>query len=711
MDWRGQRGCYSAGGDMRSGRALAARAAPLLVLGLALALGPSVAVAGFVEGLSASTSTAARRGLLQQSQAAAAGPPAGCFDTRPVVAYAGSGGPPDLKEVAAALPFDTGAQLLPLGARQAVLLDLEAGGPCTVGLTSLPGALLLYDNGTLDRALPRLAALRAVGGSLMLYGKAGLGDGGLKSLQPLQGVSSAKNLLIYNMDALVDLKGLEAISALPGQLILSDNARLRSLKGLDGLTSVGGDVALLSNQALTSVQGLGKLRTIGGQIVAKGNGNLRDLLPLTSLTSLGRITETNNGDGRLELPPALAARGADGAGGSAAAAAAAAAPAAGAGISGGGTRAQLDASVVLVYAGQAPDLDDVNEWLQDFMPPMDKDKIDVRPYNTRLVNMYGAAEEVKKLGVITGSLVVWSNADLGRGLWPLSGVTAVYGALVVVGATDGSSVLETLQGLDNVQYAGTVGILSLPRLKDFSGLGSLAALGGDFNVLFCPSLASSRGLGPLTSVYSDLWIQGCGSLKDLDGFKGVRNIGASLHLDQLASLSSLDGLAALESVFGEILIRKCNLLSSTSGLKSLAYVGKSVAVLWDTQLNDLSGLSRLKSVPSDVMLSGLPALTNLGQLSDLSSVGLNLVISDNTGLKDLSGLGALKRVGGLLSIANNNGLQSLKGLEGLQSVGGPVNIANNPSLPGDSAEASRIRGLAQGGGSGGGGGGAQQKKL
>lgn len=72
-------------------------------------------------------------------------------------------------------------------------------------------------------------------------------------------------------------------------------------------------------------------------------------------------------------------------------------------------------------------------------------------------------------------------------------------------------------------------------------------------------------------------------------------------------------------------------------------------------------------------------------------------------------------MGGLLSIANNNGLQSLKGLEGLQSVGGPVNIANNPSLPGDNAEASRLRGLAQGSGggggsSGGGGSGAQQKK-
>mgnify|MGYP001806794949 CR=1 FL=1 len=93
------------------------------------------------------------------------------------------------------------------------------------------------------------------------------------------------------------------------------------------------------------------LRTIGGQIVAKGNGNLRDLLPLTSLTSLSRLTQTNNGDNRLELPPALEAR--FGAGGSAAVATAAAASSGGAGQ---GTRADPDASVVLVYAGQAPDL-------------------------------------------------------------------------------------------------------------------------------------------------------------------------------------------------------------------------------------------------------------------------------------------------------------------------------------------------------------------
>ncbi len=47
--------------------------------------------------------------------------------------------------------------------------------------------------------------------------------------------------------------------------------------------------------------------------------------------------------------------------------------------------------------------------------------------------------------------MVWSNAGLGKGLWPLTGITSVYGALVVVGAPDGTSVLETLQGLDNVQ--------------------------------------------------------------------------------------------------------------------------------------------------------------------------------------------------------------------------------------------------------------------
>lgn len=76
----GQQGRGCAGGNRAPGRARAAGSVILLMLGLALALGPSTAAAGLLDlGASASTSVSpARRSLLQQVKPAAAGPPAGC---------------------------------------------------------------------------------------------------------------------------------------------------------------------------------------------------------------------------------------------------------------------------------------------------------------------------------------------------------------------------------------------------------------------------------------------------------------------------------------------------------------------------------------------------------------------------------------------------------------------------------------------------------
>lgn len=56
----------------------------------------------------------------------------------------------------------------------------------------------------------------------------------------------------------------------------------------------------------------------------------------------------------------------------------------------------------------------------------------------------------------SGSLVVWANADIGQGMWPLSGLRSVAGQLVVVGGVDGRSSLGTLQGLDSLTVGGHV---------------------------------------------------------------------------------------------------------------------------------------------------------------------------------------------------------------------------------------------------------------
>lgn len=60
--------------------------------------------------------------------------------------------------------------------------------PAPPQITSLPGSLLLYDNGTLASALPALANLAGVARTLMVYGKAGLDNAGLKDLSGLANI-------------------------------------------------------------------------------------------------------------------------------------------------------------------------------------------------------------------------------------------------------------------------------------------------------------------------------------------------------------------------------------------------------------------------------------------------------------------------------------------------------------------------------------------
>ncbi|KXZ44859.1 hypothetical protein GPECTOR_61g812 [Gonium pectorale] len=604
-----------------------------------------------------------------------------------LVVFAGSGGQPDLQQVAAALPLDKKG-LLPLGPGQAALLDLERPGACNPAtLTSVAGNLLLFDNGTLAKALPSLSALSSVGSTLMVYGHAGLGENGLPTLRPLSNIKAASSVLLYNLDALPDLRGLGGIDSLTGDLIISDNARLANLMGLDSLRSVGRDLVLLSNLALTSVRGLQNLASIGGQLLAKGNGELRDLLALTSLTSLGALREVNNGDAKLELPVRARVGGAGavaGSGTAAAGAPAAATPANGAavttaavgGAEGSEDGGKGDSSVVLVYSGTPPSLAEVGDWLKEHNPPLPL--MGIRDYNVRLVNMYD--DEAKKLTTISGSLVIWATKDLGTGLWPLSGLTSVAGQLVVVGSSARDSELESLKGLENLKTVGGLNLLSLQRLRDLSGLSGLTLVRGDINIIYCASLESTRGLGPLASVYSDVYLANNPSLRDLDGFKTIRRIGWDLHLRELPELQSLAGLGALREVSGEVLIKHCHNLSSTAGLSALASVGKSIALLWNDALSDLSGFGRIGYVPSDLHISGNPSLTSLAPLANLTGTGLNLVLSMNKALADMQGLGSVARVGYLLSVSDNPSLKSLAGLGALREVGDMLVVHNNEAL-------------------------------
>lgn len=51
-------------------------------------------------------------------------------------------------------------------------------------MSSLPGNLVLWDDGALPALADAMPALTSVGGTLMVYGKLGVEAGGAPSLQP-----------------------------------------------------------------------------------------------------------------------------------------------------------------------------------------------------------------------------------------------------------------------------------------------------------------------------------------------------------------------------------------------------------------------------------------------------------------------------------------------------------------------------------------------
>ena len=89
---------------------------------------------------------------------------------------------------------------------------------------------------------------------------------------------------------LMSLAGLDGITAVEGDLWIEDNDGLTSLAGLDGITAVGGTLRISGNDGLTSLAGLNNIATVGGDLTVKHNNGLTTLAGLDSLTAIGGVT-------------------------------------------------------------------------------------------------------------------------------------------------------------------------------------------------------------------------------------------------------------------------------------------------------------------------------------------------------------------------------------------------------------------------------------
>lgn len=94
------------------------------------------------------------------------------------------------------------------------------------------------------------------------------------------------NLRIDGPD-LVDLRGLERLIAVDGNVYIQVSPGLSNLRGLEGLTSIGGELRIVLTEGLRDLEGLEGLATVGGNVTVLYNRELETLRGLSSLVQIG----------------------------------------------------------------------------------------------------------------------------------------------------------------------------------------------------------------------------------------------------------------------------------------------------------------------------------------------------------------------------------------------------------------------------------------
>ena len=143
------------------------------------------------------------------------------------------------------------------------------------GYTHLDGFLIIDDVGPDDLTdLRGLEELRCISGDLTIRGARGVqGLDGLEALRQIGGNLTIGDLGAGN-SALTGVGALVSLTAVGGHLWVQDNPRLANLDGLSALTTVGGYVGVVGNPALEDARALSGLRNVGGGLNVADNASL-----------------------------------------------------------------------------------------------------------------------------------------------------------------------------------------------------------------------------------------------------------------------------------------------------------------------------------------------------------------------------------------------------------------------------------------------------
>lgn len=259
---------------------------------------------------------------------------------------------------------------------------------------------------------------------------------------------------------------------------------------------------------------------------------------------------------------------------------------------------------------------------------------------------------LKKYREITGDFKIGYDEDSESPIVDLSSLKTIE----VVGGTlwvSGTTVLKSLEGLNNIVYADKCVISSNTEIEDISALQDIIV----------PTLISVSFNPKITS---------------LSPFTKIENLESDLRITENNSLTSLQGLNNLTTVGGGLSINQNENLNNIFDLNSLTTIGGLVNISNNPNLININGLNNLQTVQNDVWLMNNEHLFDINGLQNLSSFSGEMIINSCDNLQNVDGLIGLTTIE-RLQLYNCKSLQNLDGVANLTSVDA-VYIVYNDSL-------------------------------
>ncbi|MCA9410862.1 MAG: hypothetical protein KC944_06610 [Candidatus Omnitrophica bacterium] len=188
-----------------------------------------------------------------------------------------------------------------------------------LGVEMVLGDLSITHVGNLD--LWPLRFLRKVTGSFEIYDTEITSFVGLDSLEEVEGdfLLGKTELVVvcfgslscpggpqfelrtYGNPRLREMKGLESLTRVGGDLDISNAPLLRSLLGLESLLEVG-DLSIYNNSGLASLNGIENLALVNGDLGVNSNISLKDIAALSGIIEVGGEITVRYNDS-LDCPP------------------------------------------------------------------------------------------------------------------------------------------------------------------------------------------------------------------------------------------------------------------------------------------------------------------------------------------------------------------------------------------------------------------------